>query len=235
MLSTNKATFFRMSVFSLLLLLSINASAGLKLDRTRIIFHQSDSATSVSLVNSGGVYLVQGAITALNDSQTSKDFIVIPPVFRSDSNSLNTIRILRQKQSFPLDRESGYWFRINAIPAGVRPKDGGGVGSVAISLGMSIKMFWRPDDLSLSPEESYSRLEFKQQGDGVSVYNPTPYYQSFSYLEVGESIINLNGNPSMIEPFGSLYYKVSAGNRSASWSLIDDYGSTTPVFHADIK
>lgn len=212
------------------------AQAGISLGQTRVIYPQSASARTLTLRNSGGeVYLVQAAVMDPETGRPAPGFTVLPPLFRLEGNSRNIVRISRTGGDFPQDRESVFRFRVNAIPAGKAPDPAAENGaSLSVSLGISIKLFYRPDNLPVTPTEAYGRLTFRREGAEVVVNNPTPYYQTFSQLSLGGKAVDLEKYPSMVAPFGTLRYP-AGGEGKVEWTMITDYGGNSDAFHATVQ
>lgn len=211
-----------------------DAQAGVSLGQTRLVFPQSESTRTITLYNSGSeAYLVQAAVTDWATNQPVKAFTVLPPLFRLEGNSSNVMRVVRTGGDFPQDRESVFHFRVNAIPAGKSP-GAEGRSSLAISLGMGIKLFYRPDGLPMTPTEAYGKLTFQREGKEVEVNNPTPYYLTFARLSLGGTSVNLDSSPAMVPPFSRQRYPSASGDR-AEWVVITDYGGNSDTFHATVK
>ncbi|WP_246593404.1 molecular chaperone [Photorhabdus akhurstii] len=220
---------------------SSSAHAGLMLRKTRIIYQQGDKVQSISLQNSGEeVYLVQAAVTPWDNSNTrSSEFTVLPPLFRMEGNSLNVMRLVRTGGDFPADRESLFRFRINAIPAkkttdeskensnGKQDEIGA---SLSISLGMNIKLIYRPDKLPMTPEQARGRLTFTQSGNSVVVTNPTPYYQTFAQLKLDGKAVDFDKAPSILTPFGQTTLPLAGKvGGKVEWSMITDIGGVSKL------
>ncbi|HHL0960355.1 TPA: molecular chaperone [Serratia marcescens] len=217
--------------------LSPNACAGLSLGQTRVVYLQSSASQSVSLQNSGSeVYLVQAAVTDWESNTPSTAFSILPPLFRLEGNSTNALRVMRVGGDLPQDRESVFHFRVNAIPAGTAPRAEKEAGaSVSVSLGMGIKLFYRPDDLPIKPTQAYGLVTFHRQGNTVLVKNPTPYYLTFAALSLGGVVVDLQKVPMMVAPFSQLTYPAGGSGNRAEWACITDYGGNSETQHATIQ
>lgn len=230
-------------------------AGGLGLSTTRVIFNQADKGSEVTFRNNGAaLYLVQVAVTPAGSNalrtaglnapsavelQARSPFIVTPPLFRSEPGSENVLRILRTGGDFPADRESLFYFRFNAIPPSAKGQDGpettGKVGAqLSVALGMSVKLFYRPKGLSLSPDSAYSRLTFHRVKDGIELSNPTPYFQTLSTLTLGGVKVDLNKQPTMVAPFSKVTYTGMGAAGEAVWTTINDYGGDSPKGKAGI-
>jgi P pilus assembly chaperone PapD len=212
------------------------AQAGISLGQTRLVYQQGTAAQSLSIRNTGDdFYLVEAAVTDWVSNRPTSDFSVLPPLFRLESNSDNVLRVVRTGGNLPQDRESVFHLRVNAIPGSQNKQTAAkGGASLAISLGMGIKLFYRPDGLSMTPEEAAKTLTFSRQGQEVLVNNPTPYYLTLARLSLGGVSVNLDNSPAMLAPFSRQRYPSASGER-AEWEVINDYGGSSDTFHATVK
>ena len=88
----------------------------------------------------------------------------------------------------PTDRESVYWLNVLDIP----PKADAAADANVLQLAYRtrIKVFVRPAELPGKPEDAPAQLSWKiaaapnGKGQALSVSNPTPYYVSFSEVDV---------------------------------------------------
>jgi P pilus assembly chaperone PapD len=209
------------------------AQAGVSLLQTRVIYPQSAPAVTVTLHNSGDeVYLVQPSVTDWVSNKPTSLFAIQPPLFRVEGRNNGAMRVARTGGSLPQDRESVFHFRVKAIPGGKAPVPGGA--SLSIALGMGIKLFYRPDNLPMTPEQAYGRLTFSRQATGVVVKNPTPYYLTFARLTLGGTVVDLDKQEGMVAPFSEVVYPPAGSGAQAEWVLINDYGGASDTKHARI-
>lgn len=104
-------------------LLSFSVWAVVNVDKTRIVFNQSDLSQSVNVVNSGGnetylqIWTDDGDLTLSPDASITP-VIVIPPVVKMYPGEMRSLRlVLTSRQALPADKESLYWLNIYQIPA----------------------------------------------------------------------------------------------------------------------
>lgn len=226
--------------FALLCGYSTNSVAGIGLGQTRIVYHQADASQSISLHNSGdSVFLVQARVSDWGADKAADNFTVLPPLFRLEPQSDSVLRVIRTGDGLPKDRESIFHFRINAIEGRgkalpeVSGSNSGVAASLGISLGFSIKLFYRPSTLSMPVAQAYKMLTFSKEGQVLKVSNPTPYYLTFASLSVGGKTVDLSKDSasSMLSPFGQGQLALAGGTAGdkVAWTLIDDYGVETAV------
>jgi P pilus assembly chaperone PapD len=210
-----------------------NAWAGVSLSQTRLVFSHSENMKTITVRNSGAeVYLVQPVVAEWGEGKLSKSFTAFPPIFRLESNASNALRVQRTSEDLPQDRESLFNFKLNLIPAG---KKNDSATSISVSLGIGVKLFYRPDGLTISVKDAYRMLTFRRDAEGVTVGNPTPYYQTLSRLSVGGLSVKLDKSPAMLPPYSERHYPAGLLDNKAEWSLINDYGASSEIFHAAIN
>ncbi|QIP58249.1 molecular chaperone [Hafnia alvei] len=220
----------------LCLLVISSANAGIRLNKTRVIFNEKSNIASITFVNTGkDNYLVEAAVVDPKLNHVSENFIVIPPVFRSEGEGSNVLKIIRKGGNLVSDRESDYKLVLNAIPASEQlAKDN--AAKVSFSLGIAIKLFYRPESLKNAPTNAYKGISFyKKDNSTVVVKNDSEYNISLSQLILGKQNINLNEQPSMIRPFSSVTFKVADASSEARWRLIDDYGGESKEYISKLQ
>lgn len=97
-----------------------------------------------------------------------------------------------------------------------------------IAIRSRIKLFFRPTDLKIAQDEAFKQVEWRVQGKQLIANNPTPYFITFSQLEVVQGGRKVAATADMVAPFSqatfSLASPVSAGAGSVNWTTINDYG-----------
>ncbi|WP_435928955.1 type 1 fimbria chaperone FimC [Dryocola sp. BD613] len=222
-------TLFKSGVAAALCLLinfSAQAAGGIGLGATRVIYPADAKQTSLSVTNSDTRerYLVNSWVEN-NRGEKDKSFIVTPPLFVSEPKSENTLRIIYAGQPLPADRESIFWMNVKAIPA-VDKNTVENNNVLQLAILSRIKLFVRPKNLQMQPEEAPRQLRFSRSGSYLSLHNPSPYYISTVNLKVGnEKLPN-----TMVAP-KSVAKVVVPANLSGriSYQTVNDYGAVTPV------
>lgn len=219
-------------VLSLCTLLVQPALAGISIGASRVIFSETDSSQSVDISNrsSNQPFLINVGISdSLSAKSTNSAFMPAPALFRVESDSTNKIRILKKSNSLPSDRESIFYLNITAIPTGKAGQDNNDNklgGTLQVATGNTIKLFYRPDNLPMAQKEAMGKLQFSKAGNGTKVSNPTPYFISMKTLVIDGKKVKLDviKGTSMIAPFASNVYPVTAGQGKAEWAAINDFG-----------
>lgn len=203
-----------------------NASGGIALGATRVIYPADAKQTSLAITNSNKQerYLINAWIENAN-GQKEKTFAVTPPLFVSEPASENTLRIIYAGPALPADRESLFYMNVKAIPSvSKKHQDGNNVLQLAIL--SRIKLFVRPANLAMPPEEALSQLRFERVGNHLKVSNASPYYVTLVNLKLGgQTLDNL-----MVAPKSSAQQVLpAAASGTLSWQSVNDYGAITPA------
>ncbi|GAB2874224.1 fimbrial chaperone [Paraburkholderia jirisanensis] len=220
------------------------ASASVTIGGTRVIYPLDQREVTVKLENdSKNPSLVQVWMDDGNaeskPGETKVPFVITPPIFRMEPRKTQMLRVIFSGDAtLPQDRESVYWLNVLDIPPKAEPK--ADVNSLQFAFRTRIKVFVRPKKLSGSVDEAPRQLEWKlvaaPQGNGqaLSVSNPTPYYVSFSEIDVVEgSQTWRNETGGMVPPRGTAVIAVPklqavSGKATVRFTVINDYGGALP-------
>lgn len=209
---------------------------GIQLPQTRVIFSAKQKNATASIRNEGSMlYLVKASVLrSPDDDKSIAPFAMVPPLFRLEPHNSQTVKIIRQSsQALPADRESIFYLSFLAVPA-LRDGDDTQM-RIAIGVQTIIKLFYRPENLSISPEQAADRLQFTRQAGQLVVRNPTPYYQTLSSLSVEGARVDLSKVGQMIAPFSQSTYAFSGHGSTVNWQVINDYGGASSSFQAVIS
>ena len=212
-------------LFSTITIFNVSTAmaGGVALGSTRVIYPQNSSQASLSIQNSDtkNVFLVQSWVSD-PDGKKSADFIITPPIFVIQPNKENTMRIIFVgKKSLPTDRESLYYINSKAIPSG-KPEEG--KNTLQIATQTTIKLFVRPENLSVLSIDAPQSLRCKLIGANLSINNPSPYYTTLVNISVG----NQKLPNTMIAPKSESLVPLSGGpGGTITFQTMNDYGSKT--------
>ncbi|MDX7991844.1 molecular chaperone [Xenorhabdus sp. Reich] len=207
------------------------AIAGVVIGGTRVIYLSNKKEVSISINNpeKESVYLIQNWFQDEND-KTKTPFIVTPPLFKLPSDNENIVRIVKVGNDLPMDRESVFWLNIKSIPETTNPEPN--TNQLQIVVNSRLKLFYRPVQLKEKAAIAHKAIKFKQENGLLVAENPTPYFISFSSLNIDKHEIKHAG---MIKPFGQLSWPSPQKNaKKVSWKVINDYGGSTQTEFADL-
>ncbi|EPR0409949.1 fimbria/pilus periplasmic chaperone [Enterobacter asburiae] len=220
-------TLFLTSLLSLFCLGNINSvyAEGIALGATRIIYPLSEKQSSINVVNTNKkeTFLVQSWVS---DPQGNKSasFSVTPPLFVMKPEKANVLRIMYVGPKLPEDRESVFYFNNKAIPS-VDKKELKG-NTLQIATQSIIKLFMRPSHLSMKSMDAPATLRCQQNGNKITITNPSPYFVSLVKFSVGGKALPNN----MVPPMGNLQVMAPEHAQGAiSFQTMNDYGAVTPA------
>jgi len=223
---------------------SIPVLAGISLDGTRVVFHAADEKTGTSIqvrsaISSDGPYLIKTQVTLdTAGQQISTPFMTTPSLFRLEPGNIHQVRILLAPHQLPQDRESVFYFRATAVPATQESEQNAQYklgGELQLASGNVIKLFYRPKELTESPEKSASALGFSSSAQGIKISNPGPYYLTVSSVQINGKTVRIKTSPgsNMIAPFSDTVFPYPKTTGAVQWQVINDYGGLD-TFHGKI-
>lgn len=177
------------------------ANAAVALGATRVIYPANQKQVLLPVTNNdpASVYLIQSWIENEGD-QKDTQFVITPPLFSMQGKKENTLRIINAtNHQLPGDRESLFWVNVKAIPA--MEKDQKNENTLQLAIISRIKMFYRPTNLAMAPEEAPAMLRFRRSGSKLTLINPTPYFITVTNMKAGNS----NLPNTMVPPKGEEY------------------------------
>lgn len=203
------------------------AQGGIALGATRVIYSLGNKQTSLPIQNSSSKqrYLINAWIDDANEVKT-KDFIVTPPLFVNEPKTENTLRMMYVGPDLPSDQESLFYLNVKAIPA-INKQDIEGKNVLQLAILSRIKLFVRPQKLSIDVDEAVEQLGFKKTSTGIQVNNPSPYYMTLVHISSGQQKID----SIMIAPKSAADLKTTstALGTDIQFQYINDYGALSEV------
>ncbi|ECI3851236.1 fimbria/pilus periplasmic chaperone [Salmonella enterica subsp. enterica serovar Portland] len=202
--------------------------AGVIIGGTRVVYPGDKKETSISVKNPDKYsYLIQAWVD--NNANEKAPFIITPPLFRLGATEDNALRIIRTGGQLPEDRESMYWMNIKTIPATEKQDN---VNTLQIAIKTRLKLIYRPQSLTATPETQASKLIWQRSGQRLIVNNPTPYYMNFSVVNVGNSMVK---DATYVAPMSTATFTLPTNaTGDVSWKIISDFGAAGNEYHAHL-
>ena len=95
-----------------------------------------------------------------------------------------------------------------------------------------IKLFVRPRNLAMNPNEALEQLRLERAGNHLKVNNPSPYYITLVNIKVnGKKVDNMMVAP---KSFAQQALPSGTGGGSVSYQTVNDYGAITAVRNATL-
>lgn len=226
----------KMIIIGVLTCSAAQASAGIMLGGTRVLYTEPVKEASIMVMNQSPQDIMVQSWIDPEDKQVSQNvpFIVTPPLSRLGGNKQQTLRIMYSGETLPADKESVFRLNVQEIPQKSKVDN-----SLQIAVRQRIKLFYRPIGVVGKPEDAPKMLEWrlvdKRGKSAIEVHNPSSFHVSFSgvMLHCGSSQYPIP--IGMVEPKSkkaiSLQGFVPDGsNRSSSieFTVINDYGGHDP-------
>lgn len=109
--------------------------------------------------------------------------VALPPIQRLEPKATSQVRVVKQASTtqLPGDRETLFFYNMREIPPAPDKSSDHAILQVAIQ--SRIKLFWRPAALRKKAGEKVElQLQVSQQGNQLTLKNPTAYYLTIAYL-----------------------------------------------------
>ena len=133
------------------------ATAGISLSSTRLVFDGQHKEAGITVRNSGADVLVQSWIDTDASESASVPFAVTPPLVRVSGDEQQILRVIYEGAGMPTDRESVVWLNVQEIPQSAKSAN-----TLQLAVRQRIKVFFRPAGLKnnayLAPGELTWRL-----------------------------------------------------------------------------
>lgn len=205
---------------------AVNAEGGISLGATRVIYPAEAKQTSLAVNNSDNKsrFLINSWVED-EQGQKIKTFAVTPPLFVSEPNSENTLRIIYVGPPLPGDRESLFWLNVKAIPS-VDKESLAGKNVLHLAILSRIKLFVRPSTLTDLVQEAPEALSFALEGNTLKIANASSYYLSLVNMHINQRKVN----NVMVAPKKSTQVALPPDARGdLTFQTVNDYGAVTPV------
>lgn len=213
---------------------SVAFSAGIGLNKTRIVFSDDEVKESLEVKESSHMPWMVSMRIVNAHGETDKSMIVIPPLFRLEADGKNKVLIIRvdgQKDNAS-GNERLHYVEVNAVPSSERA--GENELRADISISFRIKLFNRPASLPAPDGKEFKRLFWAKEGTGLRACNPSPYYFSLNRLEFDGKKINLNQEPSMVGPESCVLYPGHHDVKYIKWSMLNDFGGDSGLYGSSV-
>ena len=217
----------------LLSLLVVNqATAGISLSSTRLIFDGKHKEASITVSNSGADVLVQSWIDTDSNGPAATPFAVTPPLARVSGKEQQLLRVIYEGTGMPTDRESVVWLNVQEIPQASKTQN-----TLQLAVRQRIKVFFRPAGLQntafQAPTELTWRLVEHAGKSALVVNNPSLYHVSIAEISLqAGKVIEHPFDSMMIAPGGRKEFALKHLNAATPLRLlfnsINDYGAQDP-------
>lgn len=234
----------RLLFVGLAALAAAQASAGVVITGTRLIYPAGQKEITVKLDNAGTQpALTQSWLDTGNvestPTQSKAPFLISPPVARIDPGKGQTLRVMFTGAAMAQDKESVFWLNVLDIPP--RPQDGGDMNILQMAFRSRIKLFYRPEKLVGTASEAIEQVQWRVaparngQGWELHAFNPSAFHVSLIELELVDGGKRERSEDGMIAPGETRAFPLSAlkarpgAAAHVQFNAINDYGALVPV------
>ena len=218
-------------VAALLLLASLEASAGIQVDQTRVIYNGNEKSAALSIHNdTDETWMVQTWLDTGDSSATPKNLPMqaIPPILKLAGNKDAILRFIYSGKGLPTDRETVYWINVQEIPPASKQEN-----VLQIAIRTRVKLFYRPTTLKTTLQKEVEALSWRKQGNQLVVTNNGPLHITFGTLTLKNGTSkSWKVNADMVNPMDSMRINLPAGASIAdqlSFTFINDFGGHTEI------
>ncbi|HGY1812980.1 fimbria/pilus periplasmic chaperone [Citrobacter braakii] len=219
------------AIMAATLAFSSSVWADVVINTTRVIYKEAAKEVNVRLTNEGPrPLLVQSWLDDGRATESPENidlpFMITPPVSRIDAKKGQTLRISKMDASLPKDRESIYYLNVLEVPPKAKGEAAGN-NKLQLAFRTRIKMFYRPEALTVKPQDAAGKVEWRAENGTLVAKNNSPYYLTFNMMKAG----NNSAKPGMVAPFATekfafdnKTFKAATGT-NLTYSYISDYGN----------
>ena len=225
--------------FLILLLLPSSAMAATYINYTRVIINEKDRESTFTVYNEGLRPVLLQLWTEKESllerpEEIKTPFMILPPIFRLESNTSRTVRIqfVGDRHALPGDRESLFWLNTLEVPPVADDKHGSG--ALQIAFRTRVKLFWRPQALAENTlEDSVKKIEITASDCGgnrcLLVKNNSPLHVTLMDLTLNDGTeIKQLPDDGLLAPLSTktvlLSKRATGSSIVKTFSWIDDYG-----------
>nr|WP_230320752.1 molecular chaperone [Erwinia sorbitola] len=206
------------------------STAGISLDRTRLILDGDSQSASANLTNTSQEipFLAQSWVEDASGKKITAPLLVLPALQRINGNEKGVIRVTKTTgiNALPQDRESLFYLNVREIP----PKSTK-ANVLMLAMQSRIKLFYRPAAVipKIKGQVWQDKIVFHKKEKMFIAENPTPYYITLIALtdetspNQGNKLTSFSG--VMISPKSSLDIPVTDSTvKGFKMMYVNDYG-----------
>ncbi|URQ59582.1 molecular chaperone [Pantoea alhagi] len=215
----------------LMMLISGQAQASLILDQNRVVLSANEGGMGVVKVDNptDRDYLIQSWITTDNNG-VQEALFVQPPLVKIKAHQKVALHIEAIDSSLAEQpQEQLYRLNVKEIPK-VEEKSGSQLILVMLT---KVKILYRPAAVSPEMGNQYTKLTWKKVAGKLQVYNPTPYYVTFSKVWEGNDTAHAL-DADMVGPHSTMLIKGYHGASDINYRIINDYGDISKPVHVKL-
>ncbi|KFK92913.1 MULTISPECIES: fimbria/pilus periplasmic chaperone [unclassified Serratia (in: enterobacteria)] len=212
------------------------ANAAVSIDGTRIVYPAKASEITIKMMNKGNspslmqIWIDRGN-PETQPQNSDAPFVITPPIVRIDPKNGQSIRLMFTGEKVPQDRETLFWFNALEIPPVSAEQD---KSSLQIAVRSRLKLFYRPAGLAGDAASAPNLVKWQiiptaKGGYTLRGQNPTPYYVTYSKLNLQSGGQHYDLGNGMIAPLSSEEFSIKGMQSHSKQSQLiyrpmSDYG-----------
>ncbi|MGV3346042.1 molecular chaperone [Enterobacteriaceae bacterium LUAb1] len=200
-----------------------SAHSTIYLDRTRVIYNESDNSVVLSISNQHAErpYLAQAWVENEKGVKVEDGILSLPPIQRIEPGEKSQVRIKinKDKLKLPQHKESLFYFILRGIPQKTNNSSLG----FQLALQTKIKLFYRPAGVIFNNKDEpwQKSISILKKGQRLIIKNPTKYYVTLADITSSVSEKTLDGfSPLMISPESDMDIHVKNINALNQFNVI---------------
>ena len=219
-----------------------------KLGVKRIVYHEGSRGVQLDVENPQNYPILVQSNAIKEDKLSKAEYFVSPPLFKLEGQRKNKIRIIGTDLKYSGDRETLNWLCIKAIP----PSDADlwsreenkklNKPSLSVNTAVTscIKLIYRPENITGSPENYYDKLNWRHDKGELYVKNPTPFVMTITKIKAnGQDLKHSDlSNLNVLPPFSEQKINIQQENiklKNIEWNVMTDYGGDSKVASQELK
>lgn len=216
----------------MLLFFSYNVLANIVITGTRVIYPEGVNSMAIQLTNNGkDPALVQSWVDNGDFNSTPENanapFYISPPIIKVDGlqgQQLNLKKLDNSETKLSQNVESVFYLNILDIPK--MSEAAKGKNAIQLATRSRIKIFYRPQSLTLSPDSITDKLSYKLSNGNIIVKNDSPYHLTIASITTKENKNKSLVESEMIPPLSTkqLPLKGKLTSNDLVMNYVDDYG-----------
>lgn len=196
---------------------------------TRIIYPSDAESMAVQLSNNSKTSsLVQSWIDSGDENSTPENsdapFYLSPPIVKIEGLQGQQLKIKKMDIKLPDNVESVFYLNVLDIPK--TPDSAKGKNIIQLATRSRIKLFYRPVELTESPDDIIKKINYQLNNNNVLIKNNSQYHFTVAALTTMEDKKNSLIDSDMIAPMSSKEFvlKKPLKNQELILVYVDDYG-----------
>ena len=211
-----------LTLFALNMTMAVShASGGMQLDRSRIVIENGQTNGSYALTNYYKQPLLVSAGISNFDGSRTNIFAPSPSIYQIKPESTYQAKVI-QIEALPQDRESVFWLNLRTA-LGQQTNSSENVNSMEISIGQSIKIFYRPKGINQKCEEVAKSLQWMKTADGIRAKNDEKISVSLVKIESNNQVQSIGDT---LLPLSEKEWKLNIKlSKEMTFTYVDEFGN----------